>query len=251
MHVYSYNQYSAGATALARAAGAKKVKHEGSRFVGGPHKTVINWGSSSVPPEVGRCRVINLPEIIGRVTNKLTFFTNFNIPELVPYTTSVDQVREWLNEGKTVVARKKLTGHSGEGIVILEGTDAEIVPAPLYTLYKPKKDEYRIHVVRTANGYQVFDRQRKARDRSNDNPNWKVRNHENGFVYARDGIDPPRCVEESAIKILEEIGLDFGAVDIIYNDKEKKAYVLEINTAPGLTGTTLERYTAMVKENFE
>jgi len=38
------------------------------------------------------------------------------------------------------------------------------------------------------------------------------------------------------------LGLDFGAVDIVYNENDNKAYVLEINTAPGLSGTTLEKY---------
>jgi D-alanine-D-alanine ligase-like ATP-grasp enzyme len=36
--------------------------------------------------------------------------------------------------------------------------------------------------------------------------------------------------------------LDFGAVDIIYNAKRNECYVLEVNTAPGLEGTTVEKY---------
>ena len=45
------------------------------------------------------------------------------------------------------------------------------------------------------------------------------------------------------------IDLQFGAVDIIWNEKENKCYVLEINTAPGLVGTTLTKYTeAFTKE---
>ncbi|MNY63636.1 hypothetical protein D3C86_2006230 [compost metagenome] len=38
------------------------------------------------------------------------------------------------------------------------------------------------------------------------------------------------------------IGLTFGAVDVIWNEYRHQAYVLEVNTAPGLTGTTLEKY---------
>src|SRR3546814_6628533 len=48
----------------------------------------------------------------------------------------------------------------------------------------PKKQEYRVHVL---NG-KVVDVQRKARvkDFPDDKVNWKIRNHDNGFIYARD-----------------------------------------------------------------
>ena len=46
---------------------------------------------------------------------------------------------------------------------------------------------------------------------------------------------------------MESIGLDFGAVDVIYNGHSNRAYVLEINTAPGLTGTTLDNYAAALR----
>jgi D-alanine-D-alanine ligase-like ATP-grasp enzyme len=36
--------------------------------------------------------------------------------------------------------------------------------------------------------------------------------------------------------------LDFGAIDIIYNESRDQAYVLEVNTAPGLTGQTIQSY---------
>jgi hypothetical protein len=36
--------------------------------------------------------------------------------------------------------------------------------------------------------------------------------------------------------------LDFGAVDLIWNENQNVVYVLEVNTAPGMEGTTLENY---------
>ena len=50
-----------------------------------------------------------------------------------------------------------------------------------------------------------------------------------------------------AIKVL---GLDFGAVDIIYNKQEDKWYVLEVNTAPGIYGTTLDKYVNAIMRAF-
>ena len=39
-------------------------------------------------------------------------------------------------------------------------------------------------------------------------------------------------------------GLTFGAIDVIWNEHQQKAFVLEINTAPGIEGTTVEKYAA-------
>lgn len=252
-HIYSYNAYSESAKELALALGIKRIKHENSKFCGNENKIVINWGSSNPPDEVGKCLVINDPVKVGDVSNKLNFFKWFSArgveDYLVPWTDDKEQVKEWLAEKNVVVARHKLTGHSGDGIELFE-LDMEIPDAPLYTLYKKKKNEYRIHVVKTDDGPKVFDVQRKARDPNNDNPDWKVRNHANGFIFVRGDANPPSCVIDGALKVFEASGLDFGAIDTIYNEHENKAYVLEINTAPGLTGTTLDNYVKMFKENF-
>ena len=78
-----------------------------------------------------------------------------------------------LQEGNTVVARTILNGNSGAGIVLVENEE-QLVDAPLYTVYIPKKQEYRVHVFRG----QVLDVQRKARkqDVPDDEVNWKIRN---------------------------------------------------------------------------
>ena len=57
--------------------------------------------------------------------------------------------------------------------------------------------------------------------------------------------DTDKEKRNAAIKAL---GLDFGAVDIIYNEAEDQHYVLEVNTAPGLEGTTLQKYTEAILE---
>jgi D-alanine-D-alanine ligase-like ATP-grasp enzyme len=69
-----------------------------------------------------------------------------------------------------------------------------------------------------------------------------VRNHDNGFIFVRNDVKAPSSVEEQAVRAIKALGLDFGAVDIIWNDKQQKAYVLEVNTAPGLEGSTVDDY---------
>ncbi len=52
----------------------------------------------------------------------------------------------------------------------------------------------------------------------------------------------------AAIACMQVLGLCFGAVDVLYNEKQNKAYVLEVNSSPGLSGEeTLKRYTEEFK----
>ena len=112
----------------------------------------------------------------------------------------------------------------------------------MYVKYIPKKSEWRVHVFRG----EVVDVQRKARRREvpDDKINWLIRNHDNGFVFARgeERGEIANGVEEQALAAVAASGLDFGAVDVIYNEARDMAYVLEINTAPGIEGSTLDGY---------
>jgi len=144
--------------------------------------------------------------------------------------------------GFPVVCRTKLRGHSGDGIVIANNAD-ELVDAPLYTKYIKKKDEYRVHVARHEDDFDVFFIQRKARKLDVEEPNWLVRNLDGGFVFVEaQRVDVPDDVIEQAQRAIKALGLDFGGVDVIWNEREQKAYVLEINTACGLEERTALRY---------
>jgi glutathione synthase/RimK-type ligase-like ATP-grasp enzyme len=79
--------------------------------------------------------------------------------------------------------------------------------------------------------------------------NDRIRNHDNGWVFARVGIEPTQAVLDSAMLAVGALGLDFGAVDIATTrNNEKPIVVFEINTAPGIEGTTLEKYLDFFKE---
>lgn len=247
--IYSHNPRSVGARALARGLRGKMIRHQNSRFRGGEWKTVINWGASEIPNyEVRRSRLLNKPYLVSTMSNKLWFFRCMNMAldtaeACVPWTENQETAVDWCRGGHRVVCRTILRGHSGIGIVVAR-TEDELVDAPLYTLYIPKKEEYRVHF---GNRGVPFDLQRKARRLDCPNPNWLVRNHCNGFIFARGGARAPDCVTDVATKVFVSSELDFGAVDVIYNKRQNKAYVLEINTAPGLVGTTLTNYVEMFK----
>jgi len=73
-------------------------------------------------------------------------------------------------------------------------------------------------------------------------------NRDNGFTYRVPVDDIPRGVITQAIASVSALRLDFGAVDVVYGHNTElrqgpaKAYVLEVNTAPGLCDETLQWY---------
>lgn len=243
MKLYPYNPGSASAKALAQALGIKRVKHQGVPvFV----DILINWGSTNITREFKLRRgkdsyvVYNDDQFVKKAANKLETFkalkdAGVSIPE---FTESFAEANDWLHECD-VVARTVLNGHSGQGLEIVNIDSDAMVIAPLYTKYIKKKEEYRIHVF----GDEVFHVQRKARkkDVPDDQVNWKVRNLAGGFIFAHQGVEVSDVAKTEAINAVKALGLDFGAVDIILGT-DKKWYVLEVNTACGLEGTTLEKY---------
>lgn len=246
--IYSYNRFSEGAKLLAETMGIKRIKHGRSKFRPGPNKTVINWGCGGerFPLELGLCRVLNHPANIKLMANKLEFFQTMeysdNGPRIPEWTDDHFVARDWNAAGSLVVARTVLNGHSAVGLVLIEpNTPPEaFTVAPLYTRYVKKKGEFRVHIV----AGNVIDVQKKMKKHDFDEAqrDTRIRNLANGYIFARENIDIPDDVLEQARRAMACSGLDFGAVDVIYNERENQAYVLEINTAPGLCGTTLTKY---------
>jgi glutathione synthase/RimK-type ligase-like ATP-grasp enzyme len=235
MKIYPYMNGSKSAKALAEGLGIKVLLREGKPV---KNHLVINWGCSAIDREVGG-KILNNPVNVAGAANKLLTFQMFaaNDVPTVEWTTDRDQAILWMGEGHSVVVREKLTGHSGEGIVIVKDNDA-VPNAPLYTKYTKKKDEYRIHVF----GGEVIFQQRKARKKEvpDDQVNWQVRNLAGGFIFANDQIDAPECVKEASKSAVQALGLDFGAVDVGF--REGACVVYEVNTACGLQGKNLEAY---------
>jgi hypothetical protein len=244
-----YKAGSKSATALAKAVRGKCLKVDGtSRFRNTPNDFLINWGRTERLPNIDYHYVLNHPEAVAQVSNKLTFFEGVKADgyeHLLPqFWTNKDDIPD---DAFPIVCRTLLNSHSGRGIV-LASNRGELVDAPLYTQYVKKQDEYRIHFAWPLKAPDwdksiILAVQQKKRRLDVDEPNWQIRNHDNGFVYAREGVNAPDCVVTAAKEIFERCTeLDFGAVDVVYNAKQDRAYVLEVNSAPGLEGKTLEDY---------
>ncbi len=143
-------------------------------------------------------------------------------------------------------ARTRINSTNGRGIIEFNAEDEHYPPAPLYTEYIPKKSEYRVHVL---NG-EVIDIQQKKKKRGFESTrNTRIRNLNNGYVYCRDDIAPPDGLANLAVSAVAALGYTYGAVDIIYNQKMDKCFVLEVNSRPGLSNTTLMFYAkAIIKQ---
>lgn len=237
--IYSHNN-GESSRLLAEAMGTKRLRHTNSRWRPKAGDCIINWGARVIP---FNCRIINNPSNVARVAEKVAFFKDyrsqpptFNAPQSWD---NKQAALDWLiaNPGRTLVARTLTNSCEGKGIVMVDNP-LDMVNAPLYTEYVKKRAEYRVHVV-NGEAIDVVQKKKKAGHNGGDN---RIRNTNNGYVFCRNNITVPQTVIDNAINAVKFYGLDFGAADVIYNEHHSKAYVLEINTAPGIEGTTVQKY---------
>jgi len=227
--IYYDRSVSSTGRELKRALNAVKIRKHGPNIRA---SALIFWGGAPL-----LTRQIRTNKILGNfsVLNKLEQYQAFRSNGLShpEWTERIQGAQYWLAEGHTVFARTLLNSHSGRGIVVFTGEER----APVYTKYVKKLKEFRIQVFQG----RVIDVQEK-RGRNGAERNAQIRNLDNGYVYCREGIELPEGANELAIKAVEAVNYDWGAVDLIYNQRHNQLYVLEVNSAPGLTGTTLTSY---------
>lgn len=236
IRIVPYKRGSASAALLAR----KLSELLGYKvWCGSPRKRALNlcWGNKDVDaaeyPSLNTCRAIYI------ASNKLETFQHLeeNGVSHVPYTASKKTAQGWLEKGSVIFARTT-GGQGGSGITIVGPGHASVLPdLPLYTLYVKKKKEFRVHVF----GGQVIDVQQKKK-RNGVEADSLIRNHDNGWIFAHEDVVEPTGLRELGVQAVQALGLDFGAVDIIWNEKQNKCFVLEVNTAPGLSDSTAEKY---------
>ena len=210
------------------------------------YRAVINWGNSSDNLEMfPSTTLVNCPQAVALAVDKLRALNvwsqidGLHIPEY--WTTKPDKV-----ESGIIFARTKINSSGGDGIVVCRPGDA-IPDAPLYTRYIPKREEYRVHVV---NDKVIFIQQKKRMlDVELSRDDKLIRNHANGWVFCLVDMDTiPEEIKHAGRLAVNGLGLHFGAVDILVGRDDNLPYVLECNTAPGLSSPTL---LAAYKEAFE
>ena len=249
--IYPYKMGSKSSRVLSRALNTRRV-HPDRHYKPKPNHLIINWGSSHYPDWYNYTYndVLNKPGYVALAANKRTTF-NYFLASGVPHpewTDDTECAQSWVDDGHRVYGRKTLTGHSGSGIILFDSeTICSSMECPLYTKNIKAKHEYRIHIGTNGNTKVVIDYQQKKKRNGHEGGISGIRNHTNGWVYARENIEVPDVVTLAAMRAVDALGLNFGACDIGYNEREDKAYVYEVNTAPGLVGTTLDKYVEYFK----
>jgi len=162
------------------------------------------------------------------------------------FTESAAEAATWLAKGATVFARTLLRASEGRGIITV--AEGETLPmAPVYTKYIPKKKEFRVHIFKE----QVVQVLEKRRKKGTYNGESKIRNYPNGYVFCRDNVVEPDGLRTLAIKASAVTNSDFKGVDIGYNEKKNLLFVIEVNSAPGIEGSNVDKYVEAIVNNGE
>ena len=252
--IYPYKFASASARALAenvRSRGYSCIRvHPDRTYSKRSPDVVLNWGSHTEPvwnhSEI--LNSINTVRIAGDKLQALTELQSVGVP--VPdFTEDKQLARGWLENDGSVIERKLLNASAGRGLVLHKDPKSKLGDAPMYTRYFKKLREYRVHV---ADG-DIIDWQQKMVKHDSENVDYQIRNHANGWIFARDAAEPiPEYLLDISIQAVNALGLSFGAVDVGWNNHYGNGVVFEVNTAPGLEGeTTLEAYTNFIIDHLE
>lgn len=230
-------------------------------------KYIINWGCAPAEnknkghtfqqyPDMTE-KLINPFKAVAICANKKLFFQAMSVsdgPRIPEFTTDLKTAQDWALSGLVVLGRKE-HGSAGKDVAFFEEKPEKFLGSDLWLQYKKKKQEYRIHIM----GGEVLMMQQKVLPTTDpegkpiprDSVDFRIRTHRTGFVFKKQDVNPPADVlkqANKAFKILAAKGLDFGAIDVIYNKAEDQAYVLECNTAPGLEETSISTYADGLKK---
>lgn len=210
---------------------------------------IINYGRSERPiwwrDDLG---ILNHWSAVATSADKVEAFKELDrayVPTL-EWTTDSAKAMTWCLETRAsrVFARTLINGQKGKGIVIM-GDGEGFIQAPLYTKEYTKKHEFRVFVA----GGEVIDLVQKkkmsaeafAKKGRFDEIDMDLRNYRRGWVFAHEDLNlGPRgraYMEHVALEAIDAVGLDYGAVDILYKNHEDMV-VCETNSAPAMRGKT-------------
>ncbi len=228
--IYVYcSRDSISARALARALDGRRIRRI-QPFA--PGDLLVNWG------EALQSEVRSLNSACGR--NKVTELARLQEAGVaVPLFTRSRPLDEngWL---------ARAASHH-------EGNDLQRPPAvpAMWTRYENLTHEFRVHVFKRGDEF-VSIRLGAKFPRPGVYAHPWIRSWSAGWhiLYNRDAqvlSEQTRGIRQAAKSAIQALGLEFGAVDIGVKARDGSPLVLEVNSAPGLEGRTLEVYAEEIR----
>lgn len=196
----------------------RRVRRVGQLRPGG---LVVNWGHRS-----GRRDALNDRGWFSKL-GELQRLHQEGVPTV--------EVRVGQNPGQGWLPRRN--GHHEGNDLLRPGR------ADYWTLFRPIRHEFRVHVARFGEEYRSIRLGMKFPRVAR--PHEWIRSWQAGWHLLYNEEAQQRAhghnVRGVAKAAVEALGLDFGAVDVAIGT-DGRTFVLEVNRAPGLEGQTLERY---------
>jgi len=240
--ILKINPYKLGSKSAKALANSLNTVRIYNTFRRRPHHVILNWGVGH--NTINRfCQGLDLNNLTATrvASNKIQFLESIKQINSLQHTVNVDLAKLWIEEGHKVYCRTNIFGNSGDGIVIAEQID-ELVYAPLYTRQVKHDREFRVHIFKG----EVLDVTEKKR-RNGSGATSYIRNHVSGYVFCRNNlVEIPQILLDKCVEACNIVGLDFGAFDVGYSFESNEVYIFECNTAPGLEGTTLLKYSQAI-----
>lgn len=202
-------------------------------------ETDINWGRATANSKLN-------PDITNSTNKKLMreLFAEHEVP--APKLMNQEEALDYILKGGVVIGRPDQ--HSkGRGLWrcdsavalmrAIQGT-ARKRAATHFMEFVESEREYRVHIFK-GKSIRISE---------------KVFNDDKTYTTGKPGDIKLARVRDAAKQAVTALSLDFGAVDILARgDENQEAFVLEVNTAPGLGGTMPKLYadTFLAWENGE
>jgi hypothetical protein len=221
---------------------------------------IVNWNITTkiIPGDTENYTyLLNSSLDIARISDRLEFYMKLGTPEwLIDWTSLSFVAAHWATGRNKVVCHEETKEeiHSRRLQLWCQDDGAPGLPVvPLYTRYFHRTAEYRVHICRdwADTKLRVHFVQRKIFVPSSRHPHptvVSVRNKDTGFCWIKNPAEFPVPME--VLEVAQNAfrqgfpGLNFCAIDVLYNADKKQALVLKGTTAPSLTGTVADAYCA-------
>jgi len=182
----------------------------------------------------------------GHSVDKLTQYQWFKEQGLsaLEFSQDPEVAAQWVRDGDTAFGRRYLNSSCGKGIEIFDldkivQLPTDCAPCPVYTKYKKKKREFRVHVYKDKVVAVTEKRKRAGFEGTRDT---KIRNLENGYVFCQTVANEPVGLRDLALSASKVSSSDFKGVDIGYNERNNDLFIIEVNSAPGIQGSNINAY---------